>query len=238
MKVYIVHILTILVILITSTSCILANILIENSISEENDTIRVRGNTIYDNTVEMMSTQILYLAETPKNGRVTLRNDGYFKYQPNSNYCGIDQFSYTLCDLKTDLCNTETITFLVKNICEGKPDYCDLFDINGLSGNIWIDWDQDEVKSIKEKHSIGNVKVQLRTNNNGLIAETLSGCFGNYLFDLEDHALLNNSTYQLIFYFNDPHDLYHLHQRDLRDGLIIEEVKIGSCYNLPLLMPN
>ncbi|HEX7366833.1 MAG TPA: Ig-like domain-containing protein, partial [Pelobium sp.] len=49
----------------------------------------------------------------PLNGNLTFNPDGTFSYQPNTNFKGLDKFTYQVCD-PSNACATATVTLLVQ----------------------------------------------------------------------------------------------------------------------------
>ncbi len=50
------------------------------------------------------------VTDTPQHGTVVLKNNGEFAYTPTTIYCGLDEFSYQVCNQVTNCCATALVT--------------------------------------------------------------------------------------------------------------------------------
>ena len=53
---------------------------------------------------------VFSLLVPPVNGTLDFESDGEFVYQPNSTYCGSDEFTYVVCNEQTGCCDTALVT--------------------------------------------------------------------------------------------------------------------------------
>jgi len=66
--------------------------------------------TVADNDT-LKEQHLIYLISTQaRNGTVEMQNNGDFKYTSTDIFCGIDQFSYSVCDTSRTCCATATAT--------------------------------------------------------------------------------------------------------------------------------
>ena len=77
----------------------------------------VTNDTLGDNPVFSLATEATY-------GRVTLKEDGRFTYTPITNACGVDQFSYKVCNGTTGCCATAVVKVIFGD--EIAPTFTDL----------------------------------------------------------------------------------------------------------------
>ncbi|MEO0312265.1 MAG: hypothetical protein RIQ89_1922, partial [Bacteroidota bacterium] len=87
-----------------------------------NEDIPITGQLL-DNDIDPDSDSLIINTSPisgPQNGILTLNNDGTFLYTPNSNYCGIDQFVYEICDEQTPALCAQATVYLTIN-CINDP---------------------------------------------------------------------------------------------------------------------
>jgi gliding motility-associated-like protein len=75
----------------------------------------VSGNVSTNDTdIDGPGTPTFSLVTSPSNGAIVFNTDGTYTYTPDSNYYGIDVFTYQICDGGTpNLCDTATVTITV-----------------------------------------------------------------------------------------------------------------------------